>query len=149
MVSASNPALENGRKNYNTLCADCHGADGGGAEYRNSGISIPNFTSKPWFQNKTHSQLKLAVLLGKGDEMPPFEDELSPDEANQLVAYMRSFAGLGNSVDQRESSGSNKTLQKELGRFQKEWGQLTGHWESEFNSLKKLVGKRPKSKRIP
>ena len=147
-VSGYDPALETARKSYKTLCADCHGDDGQGKEYRDSGISIPEFTSKPWFQNKSNTQLKLAVLLGKGTEMPPFEEELSADEANHLVALLRSFAGLNTSADRRESSGSDKVLQKELERFQKEWGQLASRWELEFNSLRELSSKRPNSKLI-
>jgi cytochrome c len=141
-------ALETADKNYKTLCADCHGTDGRGKEYRESGISIPDFTSKTWFQNKTTSQLKLAILLGKGEEMPPFEDELTAEAANQLAVYVRTFAGLKASDEPQRSSASRNVLQKELEQFQQEWSQLADRWEEEFNLLRRLAGKRPQSQLV-
>jgi mono/diheme cytochrome c family protein len=147
-VSGSNPALEIARKTYKSLCADCHGDDGRGMEYRESGIGIPDFASKPWFQNKSNSQLKLGILLGKGEEMPPFEDELSVEQANRLVELLRSFAGLSASAVPPKFTDSNKALQKEIEQFQKKWEQLADRWELEFSSLKELADKRPKPKLI-
>ncbi len=137
---AEQAGLEDTRKIYRQLCADCHGNDGRGSEYRDNGISIPDFASKKWVESKSTAQLRIAILLGKGEEMPPFEDEISAEEASLLVALIRDFAGLRAVADSRPE-GSQK-LQKDMAAFQNEWSMLANRWEQEYALLKQLADTR-------
>lgn len=129
---------------YRQLCADCHGTDGRGKEYRESGIPIPDFTSKSWGSSKSVAQLRLAILLGKGEDMPPFEEELSTVEANQMVSLIQKLAGLGPGSEREDALPGSLKLRKELERFQLEWSQLKDLWEEQVAALaaQRSIGQR-------
>ncbi len=133
---------ENTRQIYRDLCSDCHGSDGRGTDYRDSGIAIPDFSSKVWVQSTSSSQLKLAILLGKGEEMPPFENEIPSQEAMELVLLIRRLAGFDENAQDGERPVANGKLRAQLIEFRESWGILSKQWESKFESLTVLRAKR-------
>ena len=118
---------ENVQTLYVNHCADCHESDGRGSEYRSSGISIPDFSSKEWMQGRTATQLKLSILLGKGEEMPPFEGEISEAETVALVRLVRAMAGLTEA-----SVPSRSEFDRELAQLNREWERLRTQWNLVF-----------------
>lgn len=141
-TSESASVTENTRQIYRDLCSDCHGSDGRGSDYRDSGIAIPDFSSKVWAQSKSASQLRLAILLGKGEEMPPFENEIPSPEVTQLVLLIRSLAGIDENAQAGERTAANSKLRAQLIEFRESWGILSMQWESKFESLTELMAKR-------
>ena len=73
-------------------CLDCHDSSGKGTEYRLSD-PIPDLTSKAWASSRTQTDLYDSILLGKGSDMPAFEDELNRSEIESLVTYIREISG--------------------------------------------------------
>lgn len=73
---------------YSETCSVCHGDNGKGAE----GMSgVPDFTSRTFQRSRTDKQFNVAITSGKG-VMPGFKGRLKPEEIQQLVRYVRSFA---------------------------------------------------------
>jgi mono/diheme cytochrome c family protein len=119
-------------------CADCHGSDGRGLDYRQGGVDIPDFTSKRWVAIQSPTKLRLGILLGKGDEMPSFEGELSRHQARALVRFIRSIAGLHDA----QSEPGGPALSEQLSEFHGTWELLTQQWELEFTRLELLQRRR-------
>lgn len=141
--SAATSVTENTRQIYRDLCSDCHGSDGLGSDYRASGIEIPDFSSKVWAQSASESQLRLAILLGKGDEMPPFENEITSQDATQLVLLIRGLAGIDeNPQAAGDRLAAHSKLRAQLTEFRESWGTLSRQWESKFESFTKLMTNR-------
>jgi mono/diheme cytochrome c family protein len=78
---------------FNTLCIVCHGADGRGSLVRVAMPPIPDFTSRDWQSSRTSSQLATSILEGKGTLMIPWNTRLTPEQARDLVLYVRNFGG--------------------------------------------------------
>ncbi len=131
---------EQTRALYENHCIDCHEADGRGNEYRSSGISIPDFSSKAWMEQQPVTRLKLNVLLGKGEEMPPFEGEITEDEAVALVQYIRAMAGLsiGTAV-----ADSKVEFDRDLSQLQGEWDRLRTEWNRVFADFETMLARSP------
>lgn len=69
---------------YALNCAGCHGASGEGKK----GPAYSKVLHEP------DAELAHEVLEGKG-KMPPFRDKLTPEEAGQLIAWIRAELGGG------------------------------------------------------
>jgi mono/diheme cytochrome c family protein len=80
---------------FNTLCIACHGPDGRGTLVRPAMPPIPDFTSRDWHASRSSTQLASSILEGKGTFMPTWNGKLTPDQARDLVLYVRSFGGPG------------------------------------------------------
>jgi mono/diheme cytochrome c family protein len=78
---------------FGTLCIPCHGPDGRGSQVRPAMPPIPDFTSRDWHVSRSSNQLASSILEGKGTLMPSWNGKLSPDQARDLVLYVRSFGG--------------------------------------------------------
>lgn len=119
-------SLTSARRLYRLQCADCHQSDGRGTEYRDDGISIPDFTSRMWVQKQSTTKLRMGILIGKGEEMPPFEDELNRQQANSLVALIRHFSGVELTKRSPKKSRQTKSVPLPgLTDFTTEWNRLT------------------------
>ncbi|MCA9192920.1 MAG: cytochrome c [Planctomycetales bacterium] len=129
------PAVSQVQARYQELCADCHGADARGTEYRQSGIAIPDLADHRWLAARNSTQLRLAILLGKGAEMPPFESEISRTEADQLVQYLYTLVGFKTDV---QGSDVQNELKVRLMEFRTVWEELQTQWETEFRALAEL-----------
>jgi len=80
---------------FNTLCIACHGPDGRGTLVRPAMPPIPDFTSRDWQTSRSSTQLASSILEGKGTFMPTWNGKLTPEQARDLVLYVRSFGGSG------------------------------------------------------
>jgi mono/diheme cytochrome c family protein len=82
-----------GKANYEKLCASCHGKDGKGnpAMIKSFGEKGLNLTAKD-AQSKSDAEWVTITMEGKG-KMPAYGKKLSKQEAQDVVAYMRTFAG--------------------------------------------------------
>lgn len=81
-----------GKATYDKLCASCHGADGKGnpAMIKAMGEKGLNIVTKE-VQAKKDEELIKVIVEGKG-KMPASGKNLSKQEQQDLLAYMRSLA---------------------------------------------------------
>jgi mono/diheme cytochrome c family protein len=79
---------------WKAKCASCHGQTGKGDTEQGKQLKVEDMTAAA-YQAKKDDQLKKAILDGvkadKGEVMPPFKDELTPEQADALVKYTRAF----------------------------------------------------------
>jgi len=87
---------------YRQHCEKCHGADGTGSEVRGRQPEIPNFTNPAWQARRTDAKLLANIRDGKGNEMPPWREKISEEQARGLVGYIRDFAPAKESLGQEE-----------------------------------------------
>jgi mono/diheme cytochrome c family protein len=80
---------------YNINCIACHGPDGRGSAVRLAMPAIPDFTLGEWQSSHETSQLSVSILDGKGVLMPPWRGKVTPDQAKDLVAFIRGFGPPG------------------------------------------------------
>jgi quinol-cytochrome oxidoreductase complex cytochrome b subunit/mono/diheme cytochrome c family protein len=78
---------------YRAYCLACHDSDGKGAIVRKVMPEVPDMTDAKWQTNRTNADLLHSILDGKGKFMLPMKDKLSPADAEQMVAYVRTFQG--------------------------------------------------------
>ena len=92
-VAASNYAIAvapDAAAIFKAKCARCHGEDGKGTEkYKKHGQK--DFTDANWQKTRTDAQLIESVTNGKGDFMPAWKEQLTPEEIKALVAHVRAF----------------------------------------------------------
>jgi cytochrome c6 len=79
---------------WKAKCASCHGQTGKGDTDKGKELKVEDMTAAK-YQSKKDDELKKAVLDGvkmDGKEvMPPFKDEITPEQADALVKYTRTF----------------------------------------------------------
>ena len=91
LVSQLAPAQESsGAATFKTKCALCHGADGTGNTPLGKQLQAANLRSKE-VQQKTDAELRQVVHDGKGN-MPPFGEQLSDEQIDQVLKYVRTLA---------------------------------------------------------
>jgi mono/diheme cytochrome c family protein len=78
---------------FHTNCIPCHGPDGRGTLVRPAMPPIPDFTLRDWQTSRSSSQLAASILEGKGTFMPSWNGKVTPEQARDLVLYVRSFGG--------------------------------------------------------
>lgn len=86
-LASDTEALEEGNEVYIKYCAACHAADGGG-------MIGPNLTDDAWIHGGTVEQIHQVIaegVLAKG--MPAWGKMLSPEQVDQVTAYVWSLAG--------------------------------------------------------
>jgi mono/diheme cytochrome c family protein len=79
---------------WKSKCASCHGQTGKGDTDQGKQLKVEDMTAAK-YQGKKDDDLKKAVLDGvkaDGKEvMPSFKDGLTPEQADALVKYTRTF----------------------------------------------------------
>jgi len=79
---------------WKAKCASCHGQTGKGDTDKGKELKVEDMTAAK-YQGKKDDELKKAVLDGvkaDGKEvMPSFKDEVTPEQADALIKYTRSF----------------------------------------------------------
>ena len=79
---------------WKAKCASCHGQTGKGDTEKGKELKVEDMTAAK-YQGKKDDELKKAVLDGvkaDGKEvMQSFKDELTPEQADALVKYTRTF----------------------------------------------------------
>jgi cytochrome c553 len=90
-VALAAPAAEN----WDNLCSSCHGSDGKAQTKTGKKLKIRDYTdAKVQAELKDEEMLKAVTEGIKADgkeKMKAFKDEISADEAKDLVAYIRKF----------------------------------------------------------
>ncbi len=112
--------LARGASLYKLNCARCHGADGSG-EGPGTGVTLsrvrefmimpPAINNPGFLQSAPDALIRHAMVrgrLGPGGEtlMPAFENDMSEDELNDLVAFVRSFEQHSASVGEQEAEAA-------------------------------------------
>ncbi|UZD22543.1 c-type cytochrome [Algoriphagus halophytocola] len=83
----SAPALSTGKTIFETNCAACHAADGGG------GVG-PNLTDQYWLHGGDVKDLFAVIKYGVIEKgMVPWEDQLSPKEIQDVSSYILTLQG--------------------------------------------------------
>jgi len=79
---------------WKAKCASCHGQTGKGDTDKGKELKVEDMTAAK-YQSKKDDELKKAILDGvkmDGKEvMPAFKDEVTPEQADALVKYTRTF----------------------------------------------------------
>ena len=76
---------------WKSKCASCHGAAGKGDTDKGQQLKIVDMTT-PAFQAKKNDELKKAILDGvEKEKNHAFKSELTPEQVDALVAYIRTF----------------------------------------------------------
>ena len=91
VAAAQNADKAPGAAIFGKKCVLCHGADGMGNTPLGKQLQAANLHSKD-VQKKPDSELHRIIHDGQTN-MPPFGDQLTDDEIDQLVKYVRTFAG--------------------------------------------------------
>ena len=78
---------------YQAYCLACHDAGGRAATVRKAMPEVPDFSDLAWQASRRDAALKHSILEGKGKFMLPMKDKLGPDDADQMVAFVRAFGG--------------------------------------------------------
>jgi ubiquinol-cytochrome c reductase cytochrome b subunit len=92
------PAHMSSTQLYRAYCMSCHDTDGKGNLVRKGMPDIPDLTDPKWQSSRKDAELLGSILGGKGKFMQPMRDKLDPTDAEQMVAYVRSFRGGGQQV---------------------------------------------------
>jgi len=90
MVAQENGKASAGAATFKAKCGLCHGADGAGNTPLGKQLQAANLRSKE-VQKRSDAELHKIVHDGQAN-MPPFGDQLSDDEIDQVIQYVR---GLG------------------------------------------------------
>jgi mono/diheme cytochrome c family protein len=88
--AADPPDVSNGRKIFNRYCSGCHGAQGQGDGYPLLGRAPANLTS-PATTEQSDEELIRTLHEGKPN-MPAWKYRLSPQDSNDVLAYVRTLA---------------------------------------------------------
>ncbi len=79
---------------WKSKCASCHGQTGKGDTDKGKELKVEDMTAAK-YQSKKDDELKKAITDGvkaDGKEvMPSFKDELTPEQAEALIKYTRTF----------------------------------------------------------
>jgi mono/diheme cytochrome c family protein len=88
-----------GEKIFQSRCFVCHGRDGRGSGPASQGLAQKpqDLTDPSWQRGVTDDQIKNVIraggaIIGKSGAMPPNPD-LSDDDLNSLLGYVRHLAG--------------------------------------------------------
>jgi cytochrome c6 len=115
---------------YRRHCQRCHGADGSGGAAGKRLSDLPDFTDRRWQEQRSDAQLLVSILDGKGAGMPAYRDKLDDEQAQSLVALVRSFAGVTAESPPNGAGADNfdrrfRQLQQELDDLQKQFRELS------------------------
>jgi len=93
-VCGSATAQENGKTSpggaiFKSKCVLCHGADGAGNTPLGKQLQAANLHSKE-VQKLSDAELHKIVHDGQAN-MPPFGEQLTDDEIDQVIQYVREF----------------------------------------------------------
>jgi mono/diheme cytochrome c family protein len=111
-------------------CTSCHGQDGRASEVRSAMPSIPDFSSRHWQEGRVNAHLAASILEGKGALMPAWRGRLSTEQANELVAFVRSLGPPDLAPGKAPAS-----------EFRRRFHQLQEQWDDLDRQAKALQGR--------
>ena len=77
-----------GKKNFDMLCAACHGADGGG----NQALGAARLNDDIWLYGGEPETIRKTIIEGRNGNMPAHKDLLSEDRRRLVAAYILSLS---------------------------------------------------------
>jgi len=83
--------VRDGAERYQQLCVSCHGPEGKG----NPQMGAPDLTDDSWNYGGERSQIAASIRDGRQGVMPAWDDRLSAEEIEMLVAWMRAAQTAG------------------------------------------------------
>lgn len=95
LAFAANPKRDTPSKSapdgslFKSRCALCHGADGRGKTSLGQTLKAADLHSQV-VQSQSNKVLHAIILHGKGN-MPPFEGQLTDEQIDQLLQFVREF----------------------------------------------------------
>src|SRR5258708_21034030 len=87
VASQENGKASAGAATFKNKCVLCHGADGAGNTPLGKQLQAANLRSKD-VQKRSDAELHKVVHDGQGN-MPPFAEQLSDDEIDQVIQFVR------------------------------------------------------------
>ena len=90
VISTVASAQDEGATIFKSKCVLCHGADGTGNTPLGKQLQAANLRSKD-VQKKTNAELHKVVHDGQTN-MPAFADQLSDEQIDQVIKYIRTLA---------------------------------------------------------
>jgi uncharacterized membrane protein len=92
---------------------------------------IPDLTDASWQSRRSDLELRASILDGKGPAMPPAGGKIRADQARVLVDYVRTFAPVKKSSENRDRSSTAdfeerfRHLQEEQDQLRKQFQELS------------------------
>lgn len=95
---------------YQQHCARCHGQDGSAVSAEGEKLSGQDFTDPDWQRSTGDDEMVQTILNGKffGLAMPGFKDELTEQEAQQMVTEIIRKAEKGRMIAPDDSATGEK-----------------------------------------
>lgn len=87
LTPAFKAQAKSGQPTFDAKCAMCHAKDGSGNSPMGKNMKVPDLRSKA-VQSKSDTDLHDFIAKGKGI-MPGYGSQLSKEEINDLVVYIR------------------------------------------------------------
>jgi mono/diheme cytochrome c family protein len=91
LTPAYKAQAKNAAPTFDAKCAMCHAKDGSGNSPMGKSMKVPDLRSKA-VQSKSNADLYNLIAKGKGI-MPAYGSQLSKQDINDLVAYIRHLGG--------------------------------------------------------
>jgi cytochrome c oxidase cbb3-type subunit 3 len=86
-LAANAQAMATANNLFQNNCAQCHGADGGGAR------GFPNLANADWQWGGDPDSIVQSIANGRMAAMTPWGEVLGPEGVDQVVAYVRQLSG--------------------------------------------------------
>lgn len=85
--------LARGEKIYKLLCEKCHGKEGkgDGPKAKELDKTPSDYTQAGFFAQRSEASLREMIVIGNAP-MPSFELKLSPEDIDNVLAYIKTFA---------------------------------------------------------
>lgn len=80
-------AMESGQRLFLNYCATCHGSDAGGAP------GFPSLRDNDWLYGGAPANIKTSILDGRIGTMPAMGATMTPEQLDQITAYVLSLGG--------------------------------------------------------
>jgi len=96
LAAASYASAASAAENWDALCSKCHAADGSGNTKIGKKLKVKDYTDAKAIADHSDADLVKDILegvkIGGKEVMKGYGADLKPEEAQALVAHIRSFA---------------------------------------------------------
>ncbi|HEV3447427.1 MAG TPA: c-type cytochrome [Gemmataceae bacterium] len=113
---------------YRQNCQRCHDQNGKGTRSKALMPEIPDFTSKPWQNQRSDVDLVVSIMEGKGSHMPAFSERFAREGLQELIAHVRSYAPRAGRTATRLDSDFERrfrALQEEMADLRRQYDVLS------------------------